>query len=411
MSYDRLLTRAINTPLLISQAKLEIITDRVIIPIIMGLPVPKMLDPGMEPRNRNDVTSANSDKVGIINVFDTLYSKNGGGLSGSTTYQSIQEQTANLVDRGIKNIGYYIDSPGGEGFGLFSLMDFIRNLKNREVRTFAFGDGMTTSAAYGIASATDARYATEASIWGSIAAIMTHVDTSQNDAQRGVVYTILRSKAEKALGDSHTPLSDEVRARLMANLEQFDTLFNNEVLKGNTKLTLQDILDMKGSEFMATDAHSLGLVDHLTVSLDSAIEHFMSSAPTSKKRGTTKMEGNEELQLQLKAANDKIAAMEKSHSVALEQAVVGERTRCLAVMKAGKELNMSETLVQSHIERGYTAEQSLGMMTEVRQGIEAATAIQTGAGMRPSGDAGNGEGKINLKDALAKAHGRKVVQV
>lgn len=415
--YERILTRCLDTPLLISELKLGIITERVIIPIIMGIPVPTKLDAGTGVAVVGSRSAPSSNEVAVIEVFDTLFSKGGGGLSGSTTYESIGKQIDSAVRHGYKNIGFYVDSPGGEGFGLFGLMAKIQGLKAQGVRTFAFTDGMMTSAAYGVASATEVLYSAEAAISGSIAAIMTHVDMSQRDEQNGLKYTILRSKAEKALGDSHTPLSEEVKERLMANLAKFDSLFNNEVLKGRTDLTLQNILDMRGSEFMTAEAQSLGLIDHTVVSFQGAVDHFLSTKGKSKSnkvtatnaRGMKMEEELQQVQAKLALAEAETKTLKAEMAAKIEAAVVEERERTVGILGAAKTLNMNGDLALRHIQSAYSLEQSLEIMKEIREGREKAIAIDGHSEGEGSNLAGSGAPtKTSLKTAFQKARGKAV---
>lgn len=405
--YHRILTRALDTPLFISEHKLNVISERVLLPLMLGTMVPKALSESDRPARQ--MASVQKQKLAIIPVMDTLFSKNGAGLSGATTYESISAQIEEAASFGATDIGFYIDSPGGEGFGLFSLMHQIRNLPERGIRTFSFTDGMMTSAAYGIGSATQRIYATESSVLGSIAAVLTHIDRTEADNKAGLSYTILRSKEEKALGSSHEPLTAEIRSRLETYLAKMDAMFNNEILKGRAELTLDGILQMKGSEFLATEALQLGLVDEIVPTMYFALSSFTS---TNRQSGKVKM-NDEELLTQLTAAKTEVASLQASLSQAVQTAVVDERTRVLAIIGQGQKLNLSNELIQRHIEKGYSTEASLDIMTEIREARETETAIDSSTGLTGSVqddasfvDAKTGE-KVDIASAYKKAVGKK----
>jgi ClpP class serine protease len=349
--------------------------------------------------------------VAILTVFDSLFAKTGAGMSGATTYEGLSRSIDDAVADGYETIGFYIDSPGGEAFGLFSLMGKIRNLKAQGIRTFAFTDGMATSAAYGIAAAVETFYATPLSVVGSIAAVSAHVEVSQRDAKEGVVWTIFRSKEEKALGDAHTPLSDEVRAKFEAHLATVDSLFNNEVLEGQRNLTLEKIIEMKGSEFMAEEAMTLGLVDQLVMDLPAALQDFCLACqpkPKPKKPGVS-ME-SETTNPELVAATIIQANLltEAQRDEAVKLAVSAERARVLSLCSNAQSLGFNLATVQRHIERGYTVDASLEIMTDIRAERERDTAINTttSASTSTAQDDLHLEGRANLRTSLAKARGR-----
>ena len=283
--YLKLLTRLTDQPLMISESKLIVITENVVIPLLLGnrdsienLPSMSLARPSMRGE-----TSAPA--LGVIEVFDSLVSKNASAASGMTSYESISNQIDSAITAGVGTLIFYIDSPGGEAFGLFPLTDKIRNLSSRGISTIAFTDGMMTSAAYAIGAACKKVYAVESSLIGSIACIMTHIDTSIKDKTEGKSYTILRSKSEKALGDSHTPLNEETLTKMRGMLASLDSMFNNDVVSSRKSLTLESVIALKGSEFLAETALELNLIDKVVSSFDSLLTD-LTSPLTQNKKGT-----------------------------------------------------------------------------------------------------------------------------
>lgn len=276
--YLRILMRITGTPLLISEGKLNVISENVIMPIIMGESPNKEFTLSAETisaRNNNAAAGSKNilanDSYAVIKVFDSLVSKNGTGMSGFTSYESIRFAIASTVASGQNNILLYVDSPGGEATSLFSLTNYIREQVAAGVNIIGFTDGNATSAAYAILAATRQAYATETSFLASIAAIYMHVDTSKADTTAGKTYSIFRSKAEKALGDSHTPLTDKAKDKITTMLDSIDTAFNNDVLLSRPSLKLSDIVAMKGSEYLAQEALQLNLIDRIVTGIDEAL--------------------------------------------------------------------------------------------------------------------------------------------
>ena len=116
---------------------------------------------------------------------------------------------------------------------------------------------------------------------------------------------------------------------------------------------------------------------------------------------------DEELLTQLTAAKAEVASLQASLSQAVQTAVVDERARVLAIIGQGQKLNLSSELIQRHIEKGYSTEASLDIMTEIREARETETAIDSSTGLTASAqDDMNGD-KINLSAAYKKAVGKK----
>src|SRR5574343_536111 len=172
-NYFRVLSRLANTPLYISEDKLNILSTNVIIPLLTSGKA--FENSGFQPTVKEVLNK--DPKIAIINVFDSLVSKGGAGESGFTSYQGIKNSILHRIAEGATKIGLYVDSPGGEAPGIFALTDFINSIPSTYgVETFSFTDGSATSAAYAIASSTQRIYATELSKIGSIAAITSLVD-------------------------------------------------------------------------------------------------------------------------------------------------------------------------------------------------------------------------------------------
>lgn len=270
--YHRLLGRLTGTPLLISEDKLRVITEGVTLPLMAG--TPELIDRDTDFQKMrasmewsgSAIQKDRSLNAALIEVFDGLVSKEVSAASGITSYQYMDMQITRAIEMGKKTLVFYIDSPGGEVSGLFSLTERIRSLAKQGIHTIAFTDGMATSAAYAIAAACSEFYATPTALVGSVAAIMVHVETSVADEKVGKTYTIFRSKPSKALGDSHTPLTEEAKNFILSMLDSADKAFNNDVSLSRG-LSLEKILSLAGASFMAEKALELKLIDKIVSGL------------------------------------------------------------------------------------------------------------------------------------------------
>jgi ClpP class serine protease len=315
-----------------------------------------------------------------------------------TSYESIAENIDKAVSAGATDIGFYIDSPGGEVSGLFGLTSKIRSLVDSGIHTFGFTDGMATSAAYAIMAACQTCFATETAIVGSIAAIMVHMETSVADAMAGKTFTIFRSKSEKALADSHTPLDTTAIDKINTILASMDNSFNNDIALSRPNLSIQNIIDFKGSEFMAATALELGLIDKVVASLDTVL---VSQFSNKQSRGISMT--LEEMQTKLDALQVDKVAMEAAHAVALVEAVTAERARCTAILTAGATLKVASDLAMSNIEEGFSAETSLKIMTAVASATTMQNPISGAVGFVAAPEANADQSSVK-KDTLASSY-------
>jgi ClpP class serine protease len=394
--YLHLRSRVIGVPLFVSQTKLEIITEAVLLPIVLGTQPNTVFDTSAKVEARSGIAAKASATPGVndlamIDVYDSLQAKGGfGGLSGFTTYESIRTSLQAAVREGFTNILLNIDSPGGEVVGLFALTEYIRGLQEQGINLYSYIDGSATSAAFAIAAATSKRFATNTSLLGSIAAIMVHVETSKADATAGRTYTIFRSKEQKALGDSHTELSADVKAKFQTLLDNMDTLFNNDVLASMPNLSLESIIAMKGSEFIASDALQLGLIDEIVTGVDSAIEKALQNskqtvgAKVSTKTSTSpkgvKM-NEDDLKTALLNAQMEIATLKAEASTLASTVQLAEQTRVLGILAACQTHRLPVDLAIKHISRGFSADSSLEVMTDIAEERAKLNAIDGATGL------------------------------
>lgn len=367
--FHRVLSRLYNTPLLISQDKLEVISSEVTLKLLAGAPLSKNV------ATSTDKPVQSSDKIAVIKVFDSLVSKGGAGESGYTSYESITNQIKAAVASGVSKIGFYIDSPGGEAFGNFPLASLIASLPSQGIETFSFTDGAMHSAAYAIGSSAQRIYATASSSVGSIGTLITLVDKTKAIEDAGIKYTILRSKPEKALGSPIEGYSEEALAKYQAILEEMDSLFNQTVSTNRPILSVEDIIAMKGASFMASKGLELNLIDSIVASFDEVLS--IESSLLQTKRGTTMT--LEEAQAKLVAKEQELATMQAQVTGLVAKAIADERVRCEEILSAASTLKISQEQAIKRIKAGTSKEDSLEIFTAIAEAVGVASAIDTSA--------------------------------
>ena len=363
MSYTRLLTRLFNTPLMVTQDKLDIITSEVGLKLLAGEAL------------SNEVTTTEHANIpkghAVVTVFDSLVAKNGGGSSGFTSYESIVNQTKNYISTGHKKIIFYFDTPGGEVSGLFGTAAFIQSLPSKYgVETIGITDGMMASAGYVLGSSVQKLYATETSIVGSIGVIMTLINTVKADEAKGHEYTILRSKDSKAKLNPHEPFDDKAIDSAVKMLGILDTTMNDTVTSYRASLSMETVVNLEGEVVLGAEALQLGLIDGIVDSFDSLLD--MSTADTkllSTNTGNVNMNLEEALAANIQLTAD-IVALKAQESLTVSKAQSDERTRVIGIIDAVDTFKLTVASAKKRIVAGTTVEDSVSMFEEIAESIQ-----------------------------------------
>lgn len=367
--YNRIISQLYDTPLFLAEVKADAIAKAVTASLFSGTLRFEDFDPSAAPVNMEAYEGvskkAEAHKTQIIYVTDAISTRAAPGSSSSgTSYSSINSQINEAKNAGVTKLGFIHHSPGGAAAGMTALTSRIRGLPAEGIETFSFVEGSASSASYGLAAATQKIYVTESSIVGSIGTLIIHADQSKADEQDGVSYEIFRSKPEKALGDPHSPLSDKARADIMAKLTEFDRIFNTDVNMSRPQLTVEQIIAFSGKAFMGNEAVDLGLADQIVANFEEVLqlEIFKSSSPSSNtgaKMADTADKG---------AINETAPVMtEETVATAVNAAVSAETSRVTEILATAIALRLESSIAQKHVEKGYSAEMSKEIMTEIAE--------------------------------------------
>lgn len=394
-TYTNLLEKRLtNQVLAISYDKLDLITSQVTLRLLAG----QALDQTVVSTQHSSISST---EIPIVEVFDSLVAKNGAGISGFTSYESIASDLTSYVESGHKKILMYIDSPGGEVAGLFALTDYMQSLKAQGVELVGITDGLCASAAYAIGSACSSLYATAGCEIGSIGVIIALIDTTEMDKEDGLKYTILRSKDEKALGNPHEATTEKVISNFEAKLSEYDTLFNNMVAKCKPKLTIDAIISMKGNTFLSNKALELNLIDGIVVSVQDYI-NSLASNKSSQQPNTRGISMSETMTLeaalaQVGSLSTELMSVKASLATAEAKGKSEEQQRILGILKAATTFNQPVSSTEKLISKGYSAEQAVDMFELAVESKQAANAVNT-SGSNAS---------LGLNSGIAKLHSEK----
>jgi len=259
---SHLATRIFDTPLLIAPQKLEVILG--VLAPRLGLEVPAPVAAVTAQPASRKTYELTPDGIAIIPIEGTLVHKSYGldALSGMQAYVDLQNEIEDAsTDPAVKGILLDVDSPGGEVAGVFELADTIYAARSAKP-IFAVANADAFSGAYLLASAAQRIYAGQSSGLGSIGVIVTHLDVSGNDEKLGFKYTILHAGARKADFNPHTPLTEEARAAIEAELSRTYGMLVKAVAR-NRGLAEAAIRDTEAARYFGDGAIQVRLADRM----------------------------------------------------------------------------------------------------------------------------------------------------
>jgi hypothetical protein len=131
------------------------------------------------------------------------------------------------------------------------------------------------SAAYYLGSQANEVVGTPSGMIGSVGVLMMHVDHSAANEMEGISPTIISAGKYKAEASPDFPLSDEARAYLQSQVDQYYGMFVNAVADGRGVSSDTVRTDYgEGRCLTATDALKVGMIDRVE-SLDATVQRLL----------------------------------------------------------------------------------------------------------------------------------------
>ena len=414
--YNRILTRLLNTPLAISQEKLDVITSSVTLRLLAGENIPSLsADLSTIPGLPSSEEQSTEPSIGVIKVYDSLVSHNGAGDSGSTSYESIDRQISYAKAEGVTDLVFQFSSPGGEVEGLFPLAQTIYNLRNEGITTHGVATGNACSAAYVMLAACQKTYATSSSVIGSMGVIMTLVNTVKADAKDGYEYTIVRSKDEKAMLNSHEPFSKEALAKAKTQLMEFDSLMNDTINSFRPSLSVEDIIKLNGNTVLGNEAVELNLIDGVVSSFQDVISGILNSKDTKAKTSTTNIGANKMADPTTLILEEQVQALQAELTANKLALVAAEATGVEKATKLMKDIKLAATTIgvpmgvaDNCIEAGLSLSEATKQMQLLKQNMQLLNPSPSANGLQPTADPKASEDEVEtdeitlLAEAVAK---------
>lgn len=326
-----LFARIFNTPLMIHPAKLDAIIGG--IGQRFGIETAKpdfdmaMIAGGEFKRPGYQVING----VAVVDIFGVLAHR--GGFDANSSYILGYDRigkavNAALQDNDVNSILLQMDSPGGEVAGAFELAQQLNDWGSIKPMKSSVSS-LSASANYLLASATSEIAITDTGMAGSIGVVMRHVDISKMAEKEGIDVTHIFAGARKIDGNQFAPLSQDVRDRFQAEVNQLYTLFVNTVSQYRG-LDADAIRGQEAGVFTGQDAIKAGLADRIATPDQMLVE--MQQSFSKSNRGfsmtTPKDKSAEDAALEQTRAK----AFEDGKKVGMTEGANAERGRISAIL-------------------------------------------------------------------------------
>jgi len=219
------------------------------------------------------------DGNAVINICGTICKKLYGleAISGGHTTDDYKQCIQEALDNSsVSGIILNIDSPGGTVTGTKELADFIYESRGKKP-IVAFTSGQMCSAAYWIGSAADKMVGFPTASIGSIGVITKHQDWSKGEEAAGLKTTYIYAGKFKSAGNSSEPLEGEAKEYLQASIDDYYTLFVEDIAR-NLGISVEQAITLADARtHIATKARTLGLIHEV-----GSMKHAMKVAQTLK---------------------------------------------------------------------------------------------------------------------------------
>lgn len=223
-------------------------------------------------------TKAQAGSVAVIPVTGIISQRSSAmddmsGPGGTSTDRLIATIRACVSDDSVKAIILDCDSPGGTVYGVPEAADFIRESRGKKPIIGQI-NSLAASACYWLVAQCDEVVITPSGQAGSIGVYQFHQDWSRAMDAAGITETYIYAGQFKVEGNDSEPLSEEAKAAMQKEVDDYYSMFLNGVAAGRG-LKVKDVSDNfgKGRVLMAKDAKKVGMVDRIAT-LDETLERL-----------------------------------------------------------------------------------------------------------------------------------------
>lgn len=252
---------------------------------------------------------------------------------GGTSYESIREQAELLSEKNMNTLVIIGDSGGGEAYNMFETASYLRYLADtNNFKILWYVDGISASAAYGLACTADEIIANPMAEVGSIGVVVRLRNISKALKQAGVEDTYIYYGNEKIPYDKSGNWNKDFIDRIQASVDSLGDEFTSFVAD-HRNIPVEDVRSTQAAVYSAKDALEVGLIDSVMtheefytyladyVQNETTPEMFKTNRKLTSEQEKVEMKELEEAQAELSAFKVKMDA-EVAAKAALEAEVV-----------------------------------------------------------------------------------------
>lgn len=228
--------------------------------------------------------------VGTLDISGSLmYRKGsmGANCRELTSYEGLKQQTQAMINEGVESIVMMVDSGGGMAYGMFAAADYIKKItKEAGVKTTAYVDGVSYSAAYGLSVLAEEIVVNPQASVGSVGVVVALYNDSKMLEQAGV------SRQFVYAGENKIPFDNKTGEFTENFIEELQKSVNNTYnsftkhIAANRNISEQSVIDTQASVYDAEEALELGLVDKIMSLEDFEIEYGLKAGGSNSKNSS-----------------------------------------------------------------------------------------------------------------------------
>ena len=204
-------------------------------------------------------------KLGVLNVEGTTVYRSTPfeAMCGMTSYQRLERTLKAQLAEGAKTVLMYVDSGGGEAYGMIETASNLRTLADEAgAKIVAYVDGVSGSAAYGLTAVAHEVIANPSSRVGSIGVVVSLMNNSKQLEKDGLERIYLYKGDNKVALDKDGNFSESFLKTVDEMITESYQHFTSHVANFRG-IPVQSVIDTQASVYTAQKALEVGLVDRL----------------------------------------------------------------------------------------------------------------------------------------------------
>lgn len=204
-------------------------------------------------------------KLGVLNVEGTTVYRSTPfeAMCGMTSYQRLERTLKAQLAEGAKTVLMYVDSGGGEAYGMMETASNLRTLADGAgAKIVAYVDGTSGSAAYGLTAVAHEVIANPSSRVGSIGVVVSLMNNSKQLEKDGLERIYLYKGDNKVALDKDGNFSESFLKTVDEMITESYQDFTSHVANFRG-IPVQSVIDTQASVYTAQKALDVGLVDRL----------------------------------------------------------------------------------------------------------------------------------------------------